>query len=558
MRSDSFSEKRTWMGFFANFKKFLGPGILVAVGYMDPGNWATDLAAGSQFQYRHLFIVLLSSLMAIALQYLCVRLGTITGRDLAQNCRNYFHPVIAIPLYILCELAIIATDLAEVIGSAIGIHLLTGLPMVWGILITAADVLLLLLFWNAKNVRFFEIGVSVLVFSIGICFAVLLGYSKPDWGKVGLGYLPSPDIFTKTESLYVAIGIIGATVMPHNLYLHSHLVLYRSGITQRTLGDQKKQTDEISDTTSESFEFQPLRRRKFLPDLIKMGTLDSSISLFFALLINSSILIVSAAAFGSLGINVEDLVDAHTLMKTNLGYPAAFLFALALLCSGQSSTITGTMAGQIVMEGFLGVKMRKYVPAWARRLATRLVSIVPALVVVLVFGEKKLNNLLVLSQVVLSLQLPFAVWPLVYFTARKGLMTIKFKKDEFDEDERGQSGVGASRYVPAATVTRMNSESVTDIDVTPKESMEKQEYQMVDFGDELQNEVDTTVETRREDVGVAANNESDTSLDDSATVVMQSYENPTAIIILTVLIAVLITGFNAVLLVQICINGIEF
>ncbi|KAJ1568695.1 hypothetical protein HK096_005627, partial [Nowakowskiella sp. JEL0078] len=304
--------------------------------------------------------------------------------------------------------AIIATDLAEVIGSAIGINLIFRVPLIWGILITSADVILLLFLWNSKTYHFFELGVTLLVLAVGLCFVFLLTYTKPDWGAVGLGYLPSAELFTRPNMLFVAIGIIGATVMPHNLYLHSNLILYRSSINQVTIGEPSC-TELKNLSEQETYKFQPLRRQKFLPALIRLGALDSTCSLTLALLINSLILIVSAAAFGSLGIEVNDLIGAHNLLVTNVGSVAGLLFAIALLCSGQSSTITGTMAGQIVMEGFLGSKLKRVIRPWMRRILTRICSIVPALIV-----------------------LPFAVWPLVYFTSRKYYMTVEFKRDEFD------------------------------------------------------------------------------------------------------------------------------
>ncbi|KAJ3068435.1 hypothetical protein HK102_007172, partial [Quaeritorhiza haematococci] len=406
--------------------------MMIAVGYMDPGNWSTDLAAGSQYGYKLLFVVLLSNLFAILLQHLCIKLGIVTGHDLAQISRRHFHPAINMILYILCETAIVATDLAEVIGTAIGLNLLFHLPLAWGVALTALDVLIVLFFWNSSNLRLFELIIACLVFLVGFCFAILLGYSHPDWVQAGLGYLPKTELATNAGMLYLGIGIIGATVMPHNLYLHSNLVRYRCGINQSTIGEIGDLDDDVLiEDSSTSTSYQPLRRRQFLPDSIRMSTIDAVLSLSFALLINSSILIVAAASFSET--DVGDLKDAHSLMVKKLGGFAGVLFALALLFSGQSSTVTGTLAGQIVMEGFLGSGFR--IPTWARRLATRAVAIVPALTVVLVLGEEGLNRLLVLSQVVLSLQLPFAVWPLVYFTSRRSVMTIRFRSDEEDSTE---------------------------------------------------------------------------------------------------------------------------
>ncbi|NMF64275.1 divalent metal cation transporter [Brasilonema octagenarum UFV-OR1] len=376
-----------WRKMFA----FAGPGYLVSVGYMDPGNWATDIAGGSKFGYTLLSVILLSNLMAILLQSLCVRLGVATGKDLAQACRDYFSPSVSFILWILCEIAIAACDLAELLGSAIALQLLFGLPLMAGVCITTLDVLGLI-FLQSKGFRYTEALVIVLVATIGVCFATELLFSRPAIGSVLQGYLPNSEIVHNPEMLYLAIGILGATVMPHNLYLHSSIV----------------QTRNWQPTTN--------KRR----EAIKFGTIDSTVALSFALLINSAILIVAAATFhfsGNQG--VAEIQDAYQLLSPLLGVSgASAIFGIALLASGQSSTLTATLAGQIVMEGFLRIKL----PAWLRRLATRLIAVIPALIAVAMFGEHSTSNLLVFSQVILSLQLPFAVIPLVIFTSDRRLM----------------------------------------------------------------------------------------------------------------------------------------
>ncbi|QDL12058.1 divalent metal cation transporter [Brasilonema octagenarum UFV-E1] len=376
-----------WRKMFA----FAGPGYLVSVGYMDPGNWATDIAGGSKFGYTLLSVILLSNLMAILLQSLCVRLGVATGKDLAQACRDYFSPSVSFILWILCEIAIAACDLAELLGSAIALQLLFGLPLMAGVWITTLDVLGLI-FLQSKGFRYTEALVIVLVATIGVCFATELLFSRPAIGSVLQGYLPNSEIVHNPEMLYLAIGILGATVMPHNLYLHSSIV----------------QTRNWQPTTN--------KRR----EAIKFGTIDSTVALSFALLINSAILIVAAATFhfsGNQG--VAEIQDAYQLLSPLLGVSgASAIFGVALLASGQSSTLTATLAGQIVMEGFLRIKL----PAWLRRLATRLIAVIPALIAVAMFGEHSTSNLLVFSQVILSLQLPFAVIPLVIFTSDRRLM----------------------------------------------------------------------------------------------------------------------------------------
>ncbi|MDB5681201.1 MAG: divalent metal cation transporter [Sphingomonas bacterium] len=376
-------------GFWRRAMAFVGPGYLVAVGYMDPGNWATDLAGGSAFGYTLLAVVLLSSLMAILLQTLSARLGIAAGLDLAQACRQRYSRPVSLVLWFLCELAIIACDLAEVLGTAIALKLLFGLPLMAGVLITAFDVMLLLAL-QRFGFRKLEAFVATLLIVIAGCFVYELWLARPDWGAVVGGFVPRAEIVTNPAMLYIAIGILGATVMPHNLYLHSSVVQTRA--IER---DDKK-------------------------GAIRFATMDTVIALGFALLINAAILILAAATFHVAGrTDVADIEDAHRLLSPMLGAGAAsVVFALALLASGQNSTITGTLAGQIVMEGFLDIRL----PVWLRRIVTRAIAIVPAALVIGLVGEGATTNLLVLSQVVLSLQLPFAVIPLVAFTADRKLM----------------------------------------------------------------------------------------------------------------------------------------
>jgi manganese transport protein len=370
---------------------FAGPGYMVAVGYMDPGNWATDIAGGAQFGYTLLSVILISNILAMVLQSLTVKLGVVTGRDLAQACRDHYSRPVSFILWILCEIAIIATDLAEVIGSAIALNLLFGIPLVWGVIITAIDVLLILLLQH-KGFRWLEAFVIALVAVIGLCFAVEMALARPEIAALVEGLIPSTEIVTNPVMLYIAIGILGATVMPHNLYLHSAIVQVRH------MGDEP---DDKRET-------------------IKYATIDSTVALFFAFLINAAILILSAATFHGTGYeHVADIHDAHELLAPLLGTTmASILFAVALLASGQNSTVTGTLAGQIVMEGFLDIRL----PAWLRRLITRLLAILPAAVVTAVYGERGTGALLILSQVVLSLQLSFAVIPLVMFTSNRAKM----------------------------------------------------------------------------------------------------------------------------------------
>jgi len=378
-------------GFWRKMLAFSGPGYLVAVGYMDPGNWATDLAGGSGFGYTLLCVILLSNLMAILLQALCARLGIATQRDLAQACHDHYSPIVSFALWIICELAICACDLAEVIGSAIALNLLFKIPLVAGVCITALDVLAVLYLQN-KGFRYIEALVVVLILTIGGCFLLEIIFAKPDLAGVFAGFVPSTEVVTNREMLYIAIGILGATVMPHNLYLHSSVV-------------QTRKYEQTSAGKAEA---------------LKFATIDSSVALMFALFINAAILIVSAATFHSRGQHgVAEIQDAYKLLSPMLGVPvASALFAFALLASGQNSTLTGTLAGQIVMEGFLNIRLRP----WLRRLITRLIAIVPAVITAAFFGTSGTAKLLLLSQVVLSMQLSFAVIPLVLFTSDRRKM----------------------------------------------------------------------------------------------------------------------------------------
>ena len=370
---------------------FAGPGFLVAVGYMDPGNWATDLAGGSKYNYALLSVIMISNLMAILLQALSLKLGIATGRDLAQACRDHYSPPVSFALWMICELAISACDLAEIIGSAIALNLLFGIPLLAGVCITGFDVLVVLFLQN-KGFRYIEALVMTLIAVVGFCFAWEILISRPDLVGIAQGFLPAAKIVSDPGMLYIAVGILGATVMPHNLYLHSSIVQTRR------------------------YELTSAGKR----DAIKFATIDSTVALMFALFINAAILIVAAATFYKRGRNdVAEIQDAYKLLSPLLGVTgASTLFALALLASGQNSTLTGTLAGQIVMEGFLNLRIRP----WLRRLITRGIAIVPAIIVTVISGEKGTTNLLVLSQVILSLQLSFAVFPLVVFTSDKQKM----------------------------------------------------------------------------------------------------------------------------------------
>ena len=369
---------------------FAGPGYLVAVGYMDPGNWATDLAGGARFGYTLLSVILISNLMAVVLQGMAAKLGIATGRDLAQACRDHYSKPVAIMHWILAEIAIAACDLAEVIGSAIALQLLFHIPLPFGVALTAFDVLVLL-FLQHRGFRTLEALVVALIVTIGICFGFEIMLSRPDLAAVMAGFVPQREIVVNPAMLYIAIGILGATVMPHNLYLHSSIV-------------QTRRYEENAAGKREAVHF---------------AFIDSTIALTLALFVNAAILIVAGATFHNTGhTQVAEIGDAYKLLTPLLGGGASTVFALALLASGQNSTLTGTLAGQIVMEGFLNIRLRP----WVRRLITRLLAIVPAAVVAILYGESGTNQLLILSQVILSLQLSFAVFPLVTFTSERAKM----------------------------------------------------------------------------------------------------------------------------------------
>lgn len=374
--------------FFRKLLAFTGPGYMVAVGYMDPGNWATDLAGGSAFGYTLLFVILLSSIFAMFLQHLTVKLGIVTGKDLAQICRQVFPRWMNVGLWLMAELMIIACDLAEVIGTAIALELLFGIPLAIGVVVTALDVLLLL-FLQKKGFRWLEALVIALIAIVVVCFALELFFSQPAIAPLLAGFVPARELFTNQEMLFIAVGILGATVMPHNLYLHSAVVQTRA--------------HEVS------------KRGK--KEAIKFATIDSSVALTIALFVNAAILILAASVFFTTGHqDVAEIGDAYKLLAPLLGVGgASILFAVALLASGQNSTVTATLAGQIILEGFMNIRMKP----WVRRLLTRSLAIIPAVIIAVLFQGKGLSHLLIISQVVLSIQLPFAILPLVYFTSSK-------------------------------------------------------------------------------------------------------------------------------------------
>ncbi len=378
-------------GFWRKLLAFAGPGYLVAVGYMDPGNWATDLAGGARYGYQLLSVIVISNFMAILLQALSARLGIASGRDLAQACRDRYSRSTTVMLWIVCEIAIAACDLAEVIGAAIALQLLMGLPLAWGVALTSLDVLIVL-YLQHHGFRYVEALVIGLILAIAGAFAIEIWLARPALAGLAGGLVPHLDLIRDRDMLYIAISILGATVMPHNLYLHSSIV----------------QTRQYLDTESSKRE------------AIRFATIDSSVALMSALFINAAILIMAAATFhGSGHEGVASIGDAYQLLTPLLGTSvASAAFAIALLCSGQNATLTGTLAGQIVMEGFINVRLRP----WLRRLITRLIAITPALIVVILYGERGTDSLLILSQVVLSMQLPFAVVPLVLFTSDRRLM----------------------------------------------------------------------------------------------------------------------------------------
>ena len=387
-RTIPFSSGATW---FRKILAFAGPGYLVAVGYMDPGNWATDIGGGSKFGYTLLSVILISNLMAMFLQALSAKLGIATGRDLAQACREQYSRRTGIFLWVICEIAIAACDLAEVLGSAVALKLLFGLPLLAGVLITAFDVLIVLAL-QGRGFRLVEAFVVTLIASIAACFAYEIFFAHPLWREAAIGFIPRAEILRNKEMLYIAIGILGATVMPHNLYLHSSIV----------------QTRAFGAST---------RDRR---EAVRYAIFDSTLALGFALFINAAILVLGAAAFHTRGLHdVGEIADAYKLLSPVLGASlASTLFACALLASGQNSTLTGTLAGQIVMEGFLDIRLKP----WLRRLITRSLAIIPAALVIGFSGENKVTSLLILSQVILSFQLPFAVIPLIQFTGDRAKM----------------------------------------------------------------------------------------------------------------------------------------
>ena len=387
-RTIPFSSGASWI---RKILAFAGPGYLVAVGYMDPGNWATDIGGGSKFGYTLLSVILISNLMAMFLQALSAKLGIATGRDLAQACREQYSRRTGLFLWVICEIAIAACDLAEVLGSAVALKLLFGLPLLAGVLITAFDVLIVLAL-QGRGFRLVEAFVVTLIASIAACFAYEIFFAHPLWREAAIGFIPRAEILRNREMLYIAIGILGATVMPHNLYLHSSIV----------------QTRAFGSST---------RDRR---EAVRYAIFDSTLALGFALFINAAILVLGAAAFHTRGLhNVAEIADAYKLLSPVLGASlASTLFACALLASGQNSTLTGTLAGQIVMEGFLDIRLKP----WLRRLITRSIAIIPAALVIGFAGENKVTSLLILSQVILSFQLPFAVMPLIQFTGDRSRM----------------------------------------------------------------------------------------------------------------------------------------
>lgn len=434
--------------YLASLGSFVGPGYMVAVGYLDPGNWATDLAAGSQFGYKLLFIIFLSNFMAILLQSLCVRLGISTGLDLAQACNKHFSKPISLFLYVLCEIAIISTDLAEVIGSAIALNLLFGIPLIIGVLVTSLDVFVVLFGYDSQNFRRFELLIFGLVAVTAGCLLALVAKSGVEWAEVVGGFMPSKALITDPAVVYAAVGIIGATIMPHNLYLHSSIVKLRSdtftshtgthapillagfdaGVSDTSTNMEAGEIDDesallIVDTAPIMLHSpsNPLPTPLGLSQAISFSIVDTIVALMFAVVVNCAILIISSAnLYTTNHRDVAELDDAFYLISERLGAFAGVLFAVALLLAGQSSTITGTITGQIVMEGFLGDNF--VLEPWMRRLITRSLAILPAVLVILIYGEQQMGTMLIASQVVLSLQLPFAIWPLVYFTAHPGIM----------------------------------------------------------------------------------------------------------------------------------------
>ena len=415
-RTIPFSSGASWI---RKVLAFAGPGYLVAVGYMDPGNWATDIGGGSKFGYTLLTVILISNLMAMFLQALSAKLGIATGRDLAQACRQHYSRRTGLFLWVVCEIAIAACDLAEVLGSAVALKLLFGLPLLAGVIVTAFDVLIVLAL-QGRGFRLVEAFVVTLIGSIAACFAYEIFFAHPLWREAAIGFIPRAEILRNREMLYIAIGILGATVMPHNLYLHSSIV----------------QTRAFGSST---------RDRR---EAVRYAIFDSTLALGFALFVNAAILVLGAAAFHTRGLhNVAEIADAYELLSPVLGASlASTLFACALLASGQNSTLTGTLAGQIVMEGFLDIRLKP----WLRRLITRSIAIIPAALVIGFAGENKVTSLLILSQVILSFQLPFAVIPLIQFTGDRTKMG-EFANSRF---------TNALAWIVAAAILFFNAELV--------------------------------------------------------------------------------------------------
>ncbi|KAG0014477.1 hypothetical protein BGZ81_000430 [Podila clonocystis] len=536
------SRFQTVAAVFKRFLGFVGPGYIVSVGYMDPGNWATDLAGGSKFGYMLLFVILLSNMMAVVLQGLAVKLGVVSGLDLAQACRKFTPKYVNWILYVLAELAIIACDLAEVIGSAIALNLLFKIPLAWGVVITAVDVLIILLAFrddqSIKSRRLFEALVILLVTSVGICFTAEIVISQPVAKDVFKGFLPSLEILTNKEALYLAIGIIGATVMPHNLYLHSSIVKLRASKELNKLASSQASMSSSCDLMNRDERQAMLEDDKGAVSLkhstirttLKYTFVDSTVALTFALYVNSAILIVSAATFkykfpDANNEDLADFFDAFHLLTQYLGKAAGYIFAVALLMAGQSSTLTATLAGQIIMEGFLGTS---YLKPWVRRLLTRGLAIIPALAIVLIKGQNGLSELLLASQVALSVQLPFAVIPLVLFTSMGRCMTIPVQ-DNDDKPGEGAKG-GHARYEE-----ELKKQKVTD-DVISATAPASPAFQ-------------TDEENATALVTVAAFDAQDQGARDSK-VLLHNFANPWWLVGISGTISIILLGLNFYLLLQ--------
>ncbi|KAF9435472.1 hypothetical protein BGZ76_006239 [Entomortierella beljakovae] len=529
--------------FFSTFKRFMGfvgPGYIVSVGYMDPGNWATDLAGGSSFGYMLLFVILMSNIMAVILQGLAVKLGVVSGLDLAQACRRFTPKYVNWILYVLAELAIIACDIAEVIGSAIALNLLFKIPLPWGVVITAADVLIVLLAFrddqSVKSRRLFEALVIVLVTAVGVCFTIEIVYSQPVAKDVFKGYLPNIEILKDKDALYLAIGIIGATVMPHNLYLHSSIVKLR---TSRELNKLASSQASMSSTVDMLGEHRAEEEKEkgvvsakhsTIKTTLKYTFIDSTVALTFALYVNSAILIVSAATFkykypDADNSGLADFYDAFRLLSQYLGKAAGYIFAVALLMAGQSSTLTATLAGQIIMEGFLGTS---YLKPWIRRLLTRCLAIIPALAIVLIKGQNGLSELLLASQVALSIQLPFAVIPLVVFTSMSRCMTIPVQDNM---DKPGQLDYG----------TNFASDPKT-CEETVEEHNRETNTAAILSNDEEYNVSEVNVN------GHSRTHSNDNSITGVKTL-LHDFSNPWWLVIISALISLILLGLNFYLLI---------